>query len=295
MDSTRLWVIIPTFGRPAVLDTLLSHLEHQQRLPDHVVVSAPDATHLPEERARNYPVSVVLGGMGISSQRNRGLEAATPRSDVITFFDDDFFPADSYLSQVEGCFAAHDDIAVVMGHAVVDGARGSGLTCEEGLQILRAAEASAPAGEGFEDQPGAYGCNMSIRTDRIGAIRFDERLVLYGWQEDIDFTGQLRRHGRVTKMTSLFGVHLGIKSGRISGVKLGYSQVVNPAYLILKGTIPPRFALNLVARNIGANLLRSLWSEPHVDRPGRLKGNMIAAWHLAQGRIEPEYVLKLLP
>jgi GT2 family glycosyltransferase len=134
---------------------------------------------------------------------------------------------------------------------------------------------------------------MSMRSRLIGQLRFDERLVLYGWQEDIDFTSQLRRHGRIVQLSTAIGVHLGLKAGRVSGVRFGYSQIANPVYLIKKGTVPAIFALRLIGRNVTANFLRSFWSEPYVDRRGRLKGNLLAAYHLMQGRIEPEYILKI--
>ena len=109
----------------------------------------------------------------------------------------------------------------------------------------------------------------------------------------IDFTYQLRKAGRVVGLNTLYGVHLGAKGGRVSGLRLGYSQIINPIYLLRKGTVPAGFALNLISRNIMANLVKSFWSEPHIDRRGRLKGNILAAIHLVQGRIEPEYILKL--
>ena len=84
-----------------------------------------------------------------------------------------------------------------------------------------------------------------------------------------------------------------MKSGRVSGVRFGYSQIVNPTYLIRKGSIPRAFGVNLMLRNVAANILRSPWPESFVDRRGRLKGNLIGALHLIQGRIEPEYILQL--
>jgi hypothetical protein len=132
-----------------------------------------------------------------------------------------------------------------------------------------------------------------VRASSVGDIRFDERLALYGWQEDIDFTASLRAKGRIMGMNTLYGVHLGSKGGRVSGVRFGYSQLINPVYLVRKGTMPPRFAFNLIWRNIAANLAKSVWPEPYIDRRGRLKGNLLAVMHLARGRIEPEYILKL--
>jgi hypothetical protein len=132
-----------------------------------------------------------------------------------------------------------------------------------------------------------------MRTVHIQGLRFDERLVLYGWQEDIDFTNQLRRHGKIVSLGKLIGVHLGAKSGRVSGIKFGYSQICNPVYLMLKGTMPPSFGLELMSRNVLANIVKSLRPEAYIDRRGRLRGNILAALHLIRGRVEPEYILKL--
>jgi hypothetical protein len=134
---------------------------------------------------------------------------------------------------------------------------------------------------------------MSIRAAAIGSLRFDERLPLYGWQEDIDFTSQLRARGRVVGMNTLCGVHLATKSGRISGVKFGYSQVANAVYLVRKGTVPAGFAYKLMARNIAANMVKSVRPEPYIDRFGRFRGNLLAAGHILMGRVDPEYILKL--
>ena len=109
----------------------------------------------------------------------------------------------------------------------------------------------------------------------IGDMRFDERLVLYGWQEDIDFTSRLRRRGRVVCVPASAACISGLKAGRVSGKRFGYSQVVNPVYLIRKGSVPASFALPLMFRNLAANLVRSLRPEPYVDRRGRLRGNLL--------------------
>ena len=69
--------------------------------------------------------------------------------------------------------------------------------------------------------------------------------------------------------------------------------MANPVYLIKKGTVPAKFALELMLRNLAANLFKSLWPEAHVDRRGRLKGNFLAMCHIVMGRIEPEHILKI--
>jgi hypothetical protein len=119
---------------------------------------------------------------------------------------------------------------------------------------------------------------------------FDERLPLYGWLEDVDFSRQIARFGRIVSTEATRGVHLGVKLGRQPGVKLGYSQVANPLYLIGKGTMSPRRALLLIARNLAANTLRSLRAEPWVDRRGRLVGNCWAVLDLLTGRLDPRRI-----
>lgn len=289
----KLAVVIPTLGRRAVVNRLLAHLEKQTRAPDLVVISAPDSSHVEEYRSEVYEVRYIFGGRGLCQQRNRALAEIVDRFDVITYFDDDFVPAENYLSEVVNAFVRNEDFAVVMGDVLEDGARHAGFSFEDGMSILCEARAALRPEREPVDHPGAYGCNMSIRASLIGELRFDERLPLYGWQEDIDFTNQLRRQGRVVWLATLTGVHLGLKGGRVSGVKFGYSQIVNPVYLVLKGTMPLGFAAGLMARNLAANFVKSLRPEPYVDRRGRLKGNMLAIGHVALGRVEPEYILEL--
>lgn len=285
----KIGVVIATVGRREHVARLLRHLEKQVKLPTEVIVSAPDETHVPRSGEYSFPVSFVFGKQGSSVQRNTALERALGRFDIITFIDDDFVPADDYLKLVAEEFEGYD-WAVVMGHAVLDGATGAGLTWEDAITALGALE---PEGRRVVDHVGAYGCNMSVREAFVGNRRFDERLVLYGWQEDIDFTSQLRAYGRVVGISTIRGVHLGVKSGRVSGERFGYSQIANPVYLIRKGTVPATFLLPLLGRNIAANLVRSLWPEPYVDRRGRLRGNLLALAHLLTGRVEPEHILKM--
>ena len=285
-------VIIPTFGRKQLLNRVLDHLDGQTRAPDEVIVSAPDETHVLPFKAKKFPISYVFGRQGLCAQRNQAMVRAINRSDIITFFDDDFLPADQYLNRLTKAFHEHPDWAVIMGHAVADGSRNAGYTFEEGLAALRLAEEEEQPPR-FADQVGAYGCNMSVRSSQIGDLRFDERLVLYGWQEDIDFSVRIGLYGRNVKSSGLRGVHLGTKSGRTSGVRFGYSQIINPVYLARKGSMSWRHAAKLMWRNIAANLARSLVPEPWIDRKGRLKGNILALVDIARGRISPDRILEL--
>ena len=292
----RLVVIIATIGRRELLARLLALLEEQDRPPDEVIVSAPDESHAAPHPARRFELSHVFGKRGLCAQRNQALEQALGRSDIITFFDDDFLPAHDYLATLERAFLDNPDYHVISGEAVYDGATGPGYGFDHGLALLKKFETrrrTDPIEPAVADVVGGYGCNMSMRSSAIGALRFDEKLPLYGWQEDTDFTSQLRGGGRVVRMSNLCGVHIATKLGRISGVRFGYSQVANAVYLVRKGTVPRGFAYRLMVRNIAANVVKSVRPEPYVDRKGRLKGNLLAAYHILKGRVDPEYILKL--
>ncbi|GAB4361954.1 MAG: glycosyltransferase [Oricola sp.] len=289
----KLVVVIATLGRKEQIVPLLSHLEAQSRLPDEVVISAPDSSHIGDLGEFAFPVTTLFGRTGLTIQRNTALDYVTGRFDIITFFDDDFIPAGNYLERLEDAFTANPDWAVVTGRVIKDGATTEGLTWQQGLQALHAAGASERPKVAVEDRVGAYGCNMSMRASMVQTLRFDERLVLYGWQEDTDFTSLLRRRGRVVRVNSILGVHLGVKSGRVSGERFGYSQIINPVYLIRKGSVPANYLLPLLARNVAMNIVRSLKPESYVDRRGRLRGNLLGLLHLARGRVNPEYITEL--
>ncbi|WP_430450503.1 glycosyltransferase family 2 protein [Rhodophyticola sp.] len=134
-----------------------------------------------------------------------------------------------------------------------------------------------------------YGCNMAVRGTAVRAHpeRFDTTLPLYGWLEDLDFSRRMAAFGRIVENPQLRGVHLATKTGRISGLRLGYSQIANPVYLVRKGTYHWARALKLMTGNVLANSAKSLWPEPWIDRRGRLTGNLLAFRDLLRGRCRP--------
>jgi succinoglycan biosynthesis transport protein ExoP len=88
-------------------------------------------------------------------------------------------------------------------------------------------------------------------------------------------------------------VHLGTKSGRQSGLRLGYSQIANPVYLVRKGSFAWCRAIRQIARNVAMNIAFSWRPEPYVDRRGRLRGNVIAIKDLARGQLHPLRILAM--
>jgi GT2 family glycosyltransferase len=294
-EKLRIAVGIATAGRRQILSRTLDLIARQTRLPDALFVSPAAVEDVDAASLDRLPfeAKVRQGKRGLTSQRNeilRELDAF----DVIVFFDDDFFPKLDYLAEIERLFLGNAAVVAVTGRPIVDGANGPGVESEAALAMLAADEKNA-ADRDFVPTYGTYGCNMAFRVDPIrrSGAQFDENLPLYGWQEDIDFSRQLAGFGRIVDSKALRGVHLGAKGGRTSGVKVGYSQIANPVYLIRKGTVSFGFAGPLVWRNVLANLSKSFWPEPWIDRKGRLLGNCLALRDLVTGRISPQRILEL--
>jgi GT2 family glycosyltransferase len=280
---------IVTTGRPLTVAETLQRLSRQTRPLDHMLVVGAAESDLPcsADREAHFPqVAFNLSGRGSSKQRNRALDLLGRDYDVVIFFDDDFVAARDFVAGVERLLSEHADVVAASGHLLADGFRSAGIAEHE------SEEAREPS---IADRPGAYGCNMIVRIGALPTARFDENLPLYGWLEDLDFSAQFARVGRVVETNLCVGVHLGVKNGRSPGLQVGYSHVANPLYLARKGSISWRRAVTMVGKVLIANSLRSFAPEPFIDRRGRLVGNLRALADLATGRLHPLRVLDLKP
>jgi len=292
----NLAVGIATTGRPEQAMLTLKQVARQERLPDGVIICPADADDFDHAAAASLPfhVEIVLGPRGLTAQRN-AIIASCSDADAVVFFDDDFYPAPSYLAEAEYMLIRYPDVVIARGRLLADGVCGPGLEHEEALGMLESIPASPPEETAISDIYGVYGCNMTLRMAPILAhgVRFDENLPLYGWLEDIDFSRSMASYGRIIMNRRLYGVHLGTKRGRTSGVKFGYSQIANPIYMLRKGTMTASYAFRHMARNVASNIAKVLAPEPWVDRRGRLKGNAVACVDLVRGRLHPTNILRL--
>ena len=290
----RFAIGIPTLGRAETVLGTLQELARQSRVPDRIVVCCARTDDVPAQARRMDRVECIASERGSSRQRNRIIDHVED-CDAVLFLDDDFVPCDDYLAVVERLFEARPKAAVITGTVLADGVTGKGLTFDEARAIL---DADDFAGEPLhtEPVPNGYGCNMAIRLApvREHGLAFDERLPLYGWQEDAELSCRLSSYGEVLRVAGARGVHLGVKAGRSVGIQFGYSQVVNPLY-IARG-VPAytmRRALAQIGRNLAANVLHSARPEPWIDRRGRLHGNVLGLLDVLRGQITPERVLTL--
>ena len=292
--NLKIAVGIATRGRPEVLADTISDLDGQDRKADHIVVAYADVKDIGAAPARFPDVVFIQSALGLTRQRNAILDQ-TRSADILVFLDDDFYVDHRYLANTERFFAAREDVVVSTGRVLADGIGGPGLKYAEAKAIL-----SAQLPEQHNRQRpnvvfNAYGCNMCIRLAPVQMhhLRFDEQLPLYGWYEDVDFSRQLARFGTVMHMPDALGVHLGAKSGRTSGVRLGYSQIANPIYLLEKGTFPWSHMIYSITVRFLKNIAMSVRPESYVDRRGRLRGNLLGLRDLMTGELNPARVLNL--
>jgi GT2 family glycosyltransferase len=292
----KIAVGIATVGRPQILKATLELLARQSRRPDRIVVCPVSPADIEGVNLAEYEAMVTWGTRGLTAQRNAIL-AQLRDFDVVVFFDDDFFPEESYLREVEWAFETNAMLVIATGVLLADGARSAGLSVAEGLAALESGRMAASVAKATSVRMAAYGCNMAIRLAPVyeHGLRFDPNLPLYSWLEDWDFSGQIVKAtgGLIVRFSSMRGVHLGSKSGKQSGVRLGYSQVANPVYIARKGNLPKRRLYGLLRRNVLANLARCAVPEPHIDRLGRLRGNVLAFFDLIRGHCHPREVEKL--
>ncbi|WP_294393649.1 glycosyltransferase family 2 protein [uncultured Sphingomonas sp.] len=288
----RIYVAIPTIGRPETVRQIVGNLARQRRRPDGIVVVSVRPGDVAGLEGSPMRPEILFSDLGLCVQRNRALRHLAGRADIVLFLDDDFVLADDYLEALERLFAAQPDVVGATGRVIADGIGHQGYSFAEAVALVEA-DMPPPEPQEFAERA-LYGCNMAIRLSALGELRFDEALPLYGWLEDIDVTYQLGRKGRLVRSQRLAGVHMGAKGGRTSGVRLGYSQIANPVYLLRKRSAPPALAWEMMARNIASNLVRSLAPERHVDRRGRLRGNLLALAHLLTARLDPRHILRIV-
>jgi hypothetical protein len=287
----RVAVILATKGRPQAITELLGLLERQSCAPAVVVISATEPSDIGATPATKLNLEYLFGPAGSSAQRNRGLERVRTRADVAIFFDDDFAPAGNWIEQCMQLFSSAANIAGANGTVIRDGAKTQPLSWQQARELLALPRPTDPCA--LSERADLYGCNMAFRMSAIKDLQFDERLVLYGWLEDKAFSRRAAKNGRLVECSLLAGVHLGLQSGRVSGKRYGYSQVVNAWYLYKKDVLSLREASANILKALIVNAAKAFQPEDHIDRRGRLHGNLVGVTHLLSGVCRPEKVAEL--
>jgi hypothetical protein len=286
------YAIIATMGRASIVSQLLAQLERQSTLPAGIILSASQPSDIPD-LTNHIKTEVTFGSPGLAAQRNRALKKLPPEAQFVVFFDDDFIPSIFWIERLQQFFAHYTQAVAMTGHVIADGVRSGGIKWSEGLSIVEQADKTAATFDmdkhAVHANRSPYGCNMAYRLDAIRNQTFDERLVHYGWLEDLDFGFRTANRNRDAFWTdAVWGVHLGVKVARRSDLSFGYSQVVNPWYLLRKGAMTSVATMALITRGIAKNTVKLAIGDPHFDRFDRIKGNAIGVADIVRGRWRPE-------
>lgn len=272
-------VIIATKGRPAVLQETLASVANQDSPAGEVIISATDPRDVEPGTAG---IRIVQGAVGLTTQRNAGIDALNPECELVTFLDDDVELAPDYFSRLRAFMKENPAVCGAGGLVLLDGtSRAAARNAIKQGTCGSAGNAAVASG--------LYGCNMSFRRSAMLGERFDERLSLYSWLEDYDFSSRVSRKGPLMLVPNMVLCHLRSPSDRMSHERFGFAQIMNPWYLSKKGIINSKelwrsHLLNAVAVN-----LICLLKDPR-NRSRRLRGNLRAMALIARGKIEPEAV-----
>jgi GT2 family glycosyltransferase len=285
-------VVICSVHRPEILSETVDSLIHRQSVPPReIIISVVNQDHV-AEKTIGYPTVRVVASSRQGTCVQRNVAARLVRTPYTLFLDDDVELAPNYIESMESLLYEDDGVVAATGYLTVDGAQGDvGLDRE----IARSHVSSYTRKQDNYDHEN--GQNVFVRTQVFRHVLFDENLPLYGWLEDFDFAINLLRYGRIVMNAGTCWAHIGAPSGRTSGLRYGYSQMVNPLYLWRKNRKPGmhRVIFEHWLRYLASNGRRSLIRLPtdRTDRAGRLTGNLIALGHILTGRVDPTYILRL--
>jgi GT2 family glycosyltransferase len=287
-------VVICSANRPHILSETIDSLVGGQSIPAHeIFVSVFNQEHVTERTKATSGVRVVVSArQGTSAQRNAAIKVV--QTPYTLFLDDDVELAPNFIESMERLMEEVEDAVAATGFVVADGAQGDiGLD----RSVATSAAVNYMPEQDNRDCEQGYGCNLFVRTRIFDEVLFDENMPLYGWLEDLDFSTNCLRYGRIIMNAGTCLAHLGTPSGRMSGLRFGYSQIVNPFYLWRKNGRPGLTHVVLahwlvpLARNVRRTVIKI--PSDRTDRANRFRGNMIALRHLLMGKVDPSHILQL--
>jgi GT2 family glycosyltransferase len=275
-------VIIASRGRPEILKATLGSIWNQDDTPDEVIISVVENSDLPIS-FNSELVKVLIGSAGLCAQRNLGLKSINSHSYLVSFMDDDLELAPDYFSEVRSAFSNGSAIAGANGNILNEG-----CSREEAKSIL-SHDRKCQDIKLMQSLKSLYGCNMHFRKEYAIKEQFDERLLLYAWLEDYDYSSRVSKHGPLVFIPTAKLCHLKEPSGRIDNKKFGFAQIMNPFYIHRKGLLQMSEYIKMhFLKVILSNMLKVIKLEPAGYY--RIIGNMVAIKLILKGKILPEFI-----
>lgn len=305
-------VAVCTYKRPASLDRFLESLANQDRIPDQLIVvdASPDETteRVVRARARNQCLSLrllycrVKGPLkGLTHQRNFALRLVG--TDLIAFFDDDVTLHTQCLSELEKAYQSEPQ-TVGVGAAIENVPERMDWSTR--FRVMFGVIPRGPRGRyhrsGFQTSwyplpkddaavEGDYlhGCGMMWRTEIARKTGFYHRFSGYSQGEDLDFSLQMRKTGKILLANRARMKHLHDPAGRPDAYKHGY-MVISNLFEIHRRAFPDRTWRDLCFFAY-AWTLDTIWLSRYLLFPTRIRstlqhiiGRAVAAFDISTRR-----------
>ena len=297
-DRGSISVVIASKGRPDFVTETIENLQRQTLKPKEIIVVVPSAEDLPAPQWGD-DVKYIVGPLGLTAQRNMGIEAIPTNVRYVGCFDDDFELKSDYLEQAVAFMNTNVAVVGISGLILKDGA----INREEAKRLIANYEPGENLGGMFFSRGKhhiLYGCNMVIRRGVLRYERFDENLPFYSYGEDYDLSIRLERYGIIGRFHGCLGVHLETPGGRVPEVLRGYSFVANNWYFRKKGVTHRsplmswiRFWFICFGKSAWTSLSNLLKGDRSLDWRGRLKGQFLAVKDIFLGRCHPSRITEI--
>ncbi len=298
MQTTDLAIVIATKARPKILAETLDSIQRQTRPAARIYVSVTSPEDVPPGDLAPQGVTVLIGSIGGSAQRNTAIRQAPSDIKYFAFFDDDMEIHPSYLRNAVAFLEQNSDVVAISGNMLADG----NISREAARELVKQDNTWAGSATLRDRGPHhiLYACNAVIRAEPLRQTLFDENLPLYSYGEDYVLSFQLKAYGRVGRLSNAVGVHLQTQASRVSGKRYGYAMVANNWYFIKKGVCHlaapwsyVRFVLVVVLKRLFINLRDAVSGKLQRDPWGQIQGNLLAVFDVISGRSSPQRILEL--
>jgi GT2 family glycosyltransferase len=297
VEQARIAAIIASTGRALVLRETVESILAQTLRPERLVIAVIKEADCDILAGEFAGVEVIIARKGLSAQLNDAVGLLDIDIDYVCFFDDDVVLVSDYIQNMVRFLQTRNDVVALSGHAFCDG----NITGEKARALVAKPPAIDPIFRNTGKHWVLYGCNMVIRRGVLAREKFDERFVLYAWMFEVEITYRLLAYGKVGRYSGGRLVHLKVQAGRISGVRYGYSEVVNRVYLALRPALAsrrPYIVTWAIYNSVKALVLNSLYSithrnDPCIDYAGRVRGNLKAFGDLLLFKVMPEQIHNL--
>lgn len=285
-------ILIPTCNRAAILARMLASIKTQTRLPNEVVIidqSDGDDTRKLFEAWKCEGIAKKYIYRSVKSlilARNAGIDGSA-EVDLVSFIDDDVVLQPRFCEELVKVFEADVEKKYAGGMGTIEGARFRTKPLQRFFFMPREGDGNfLPSGaptlchwrKDFREVEFISGGITFWRKVLIQKYRFDERLVGYGYGDDVDVSYRISRNHKLFYQPAAICFHDEHSPGRDKSraYRRGWTQ--NMFYLAQKNGISiPAFSWCVVGL-----LMRDLVC---VDFPG-MRGTLEAVAKIARGKID---------